>query len=156
MIVFEMPDFIKRCVHHYSVMTVLHPLYKPLANTSVLPQTHFIPHKGRCPFHSGIQTELVVCLLNGRFYDEAVPEVEEFAAINNKGDLFLSSCCRHLFLAYHNLCKEGQRKTRSEDNCWIRYWYKGSKRYQRPRRKITRDRNALKETYNLSGILLDL
>ena len=94
--------------------------------------------------------------IKGRFYDEVVPEVEDFATTNKNGDLFLPSCCRHLFLAYHNLRKEVKGKQGVKITAWIRYWYKGSKRYQRPPRKITRDRNAPKETYNPSGTLLGL
>lgn len=129
-IVFARPVIIKLYMHHCSAMIVFLLLYKPFVNTGVLPQTLFIPRKVRCPFHSRTWTEFVVCLLKNDFMMSLYPKWKNLRLrIKMVNCTFLLPSCRHLFLANHNIRKEGKWKQGMKITSWIRYWFKESKRY---------------------------
>ncbi|KAM2657799.1 hypothetical protein EV1_013121 [Malus domestica] len=70
--------------------------------------------------------------IQGKFYDEVVPSVEEFSHRNSRR---LHASCRYLFWAYHKLSHEAQSKSGMKISSWIRLWYWDAMKYKKPLKK---------------------
>ena len=77
--------------------------------------------------------------IQGKFYDEVVPSVEEFSCRNGRG---LPVSCRYLFWAYHKLSQEAPGKSGVKISSWIRFWYWDAVKYKRPSKKSGRNKTT--------------
>ncbi|KAM1845273.1 hypothetical protein ACFX13_019593 [Malus domestica] len=78
-------------------------------------------------------------LIQGKFYDEVVPSVEEFSYCNSRG--LPASCC-YLFWAYHKLSQEAPGKSGVKISSWIRFWYWDVMKYQKCLKKSGRNKTT--------------
>ncbi|KAM1454903.1 hypothetical protein ACFXTO_004344 [Malus domestica] len=77
--------------------------------------------------------------IQGKFYEEVVPSVEEFSCRNNRG---LPASCRYLFLAYHKLFQKVLGKSGMKISSWIRFWYWDAMKYKRHSKKSGRNKTT--------------
>ncbi|KAM1119574.1 hypothetical protein ACFX2B_043138 [Malus domestica] len=77
--------------------------------------------------------------IQGQFYDEVVPSVEEFSYRNSRG---LPASCRYLFGAYHKLFQEAPGKSGVKISSWIQFWYWDAMKYKRPSKKSGRNKTT--------------
>ncbi|KAL6199496.1 hypothetical protein ACLB2K_029280 [Fragaria x ananassa] len=104
------------CDRVVPVMRAFYEYWCPSTNT-----LHTL--RGKMPISLRDLTFLCGFPITGRFYDEVVPSIEEFSAKGKGGEPIIPKSCKFLFLAYHKLCKKGQRV---KIVSWIQYWFKGS------------------------------
>ncbi|KAM2977198.1 hypothetical protein FF2_014166 [Malus domestica] len=89
--------------------------------------------------------------IQGKFYDEVVPSVEEFSCRNSRG---LPASCRYLFWAYHKLFQEAPDKSGMKISSWIRFWYWDAVKYKRPSKKNGRNKTTRpKRDSDPSGVI---
>ena len=85
----------------------------------------------------------------GSFYDEMVQSVKELS--NDATKSSLPPSCRNLFLVYHQICSETKGRYSVKLASWVSFWYKGSMKYAKPLKKITRNKaQRPKKTHNPS------
>ena len=80
----------------------------------------------------------------GSFYEEVIP--------NSKDISSLPSCCRPLFTAFHHLSLELGGSHLVTTAAWVKFWFRGESKYQKPPTTRSIKRNARgKQSHNPSG-----
>ena len=80
----------------------------------------------------------------GSFYEEVVPNSKEISS--------LPSCCRPLFAAFHHLSLELGGLHLVTTATWVKFWFRGESKYQKPPTRRSLKRNARgKQSHNPSG-----
>ena len=80
----------------------------------------------------------------GSFYEEVVPNSKEISS--------LPSCCRPLFAAFHHLSLELGGPHLVTTAAWVKFWFRGGSKYQKPPTRRSLKRNARgKRSHNPSG-----
>ena len=80
----------------------------------------------------------------GSFYEEVVP--------NSKGISSLPSCCRPLFATFHHLSLELSDSHLVTTTAWVKFWFCGESKYQKPLTRRSIKRNARgKQSHNPSS-----